>query len=159
MLTAAASIYQMQGINNVLSKHPEIQVVSNQAADWDATKAKNIAATVIQQNPDLCAIIGFWDVMDVGTAAAIKESGKNVYLLTQGGGNQIGLRRSRERHLFRGRRLQRAGPGPRHGGHDQAAAATQAAAGRDEDHALHAAEFLTKDNMTPASCWKLPNQT
>ena len=88
VLTAAASIYQMQGINNVLSKHPEIQVVSNQAADWDATKAKNIAATVIQQNPDLCAITGFWDVMDVGTAAAIKESGKNVYLLTQGGGNR-----------------------------------------------------------------------
>ena len=46
VLTAAASIYQMQGINNVLSKHPEIQLVSNQAADWDATKAKNIAATV-----------------------------------------------------------------------------------------------------------------
>src|SRR6188768_2604089 len=88
VLTAAASVYQMQGINNVLSKHPEIQVVSYQAADWDATKAKNIAATVIQQNPDLCAITGFWDVMDTGTAAAIKESGKNVYLLTQGGGNQ-----------------------------------------------------------------------
>ena len=89
VLTAAASIYQMQGINNVLSKHPEIQLVSNQAADWDATKAKNIAATVIQQHPDLCAITGFWDVMDVGTAAAIKESGKNVYLLTQGGGNRM----------------------------------------------------------------------
>ena len=44
VLTAAASIYQMQGISNVLSKHPEIQLVSNQAADWDATKAKNIAA-------------------------------------------------------------------------------------------------------------------
>lgn len=88
VLTAAASAYQMKGINNVLEKHPEIQLVSNQAADWDATKARNIAATVIQQHPDLCAITGFWDVMDVGTAAAIKESGKDVYLLTQGGGNQ-----------------------------------------------------------------------
>ena len=89
VLTAAASIYQMQGINNVLSKHPEIELVSNQAADWDATKAKNIAATVIQQHPDLCMIVGFRDVMDVGTAAAIKESGKKVYLLTQGGGNRM----------------------------------------------------------------------
>ena len=141
VLTAAASIYQMQGINNVLSKHPEIQLVSNQAADWDATKAKNIAATVIQQHPDLCAIIGFWDVMDVGTAAAIKESGKNVYLLTQGGGNRIGLRRPRQRHLFRGRRLLRARPGPRHGDHDQAAAAAQAAGRHDEDHAVHAADL------------------
>ena len=89
VLTAAASIYQMQGINNVLSQHADMQIVSNQAADWDSTKARNIAATVIQQHPDLCAITGFWDVMDVGTAAAIKESGKDVYLLTQGGGNRM----------------------------------------------------------------------
>lgn len=73
VLTAAASVYQMQGINNVLSQHADMQIVSNQAADWDSTKAKNIAATVIQQHPDLCAITGFWDVMDIGTAAAIKD--------------------------------------------------------------------------------------
>jgi len=88
VLTAAASAYQMKGINNVLAQHPEMQVVSNQAADWDSTKARNIAATVMQQNPDLCAFAGFWDVMDVGTGAAIQESGKDVYLLSQGGGNE-----------------------------------------------------------------------
>ena len=88
VLTAAASAYQMKGIDNVLSKHPEIKVVSNQAADWDATKARTIMATVLQQNPDLCGAVGFWDVMDVGTASAIKEAKKNVYLITQGGGNQ-----------------------------------------------------------------------
>jgi len=88
ILTAAASAYQMKGINNVLAQNPDMEVVSNQAADWDATKARNIAATVLQQHPDLCAFAGFWDVMDVGTGAAIQESGKDVYLLTQGGGNE-----------------------------------------------------------------------
>lgn len=88
VLTAAASAYQMKGIDNVLSKHPEMKVVSNQAADWDGTKARSIMATTLQQNPDLCGAVGFWDVMDVGTAAAIKEAKKNVYLITQGGGNQ-----------------------------------------------------------------------
>lgn len=91
VLTAAASAYTMRGVDNVFSQHPEIKVVSNQAADWDATKARNITATVLQQHPDLCATIGFWDVMDTGTAAALKEAGKadQVYLITSGGGAQM----------------------------------------------------------------------
>ena len=88
VITAAASALQMKGIDNVLSKHPEMKVVSSQAADWDATKARSIMATVLQSNPDLCAAAGFWDVMDVGTAAAIREAKKNVYVITEGGGNQ-----------------------------------------------------------------------
>jgi ribose transport system substrate-binding protein len=158
VLTAAASIYQMQGINNVLSKHPEIQLVSNQAADWDATKAKNIAATVIQQHPDLCAITGFWDVMDVGTAAAIKESGKNVYLLTQGGGNRMvcdGLEngtysesvvyfvpgQARDMATMIKQLLQLKQP-----------------AGTTKTTLFTPLTFLRKDNMTAASCWDMPTK-
>jgi ribose transport system substrate-binding protein len=158
VLTAAASIYQMQGINNVLSKHPEIQLVSNQAADWDATKAKNIAATVIQQHPDLCAITGFWDVMDVGTAAAIKESGKNVYLLTQGGGNRMvcdGIAngtysesvvyfvpgQARDMATMIKQLLQLKQP-----------------AGTTKTTLFTPLTFLRKDNMTPASCWDMPSK-
>ncbi len=88
ILTAAASAYQMKGINDGMAQNPDMEVVSNQAADWDGTKARNIAATVLQQHPDLCAFAGFWDVMDVGTGAAIQESGKDVYLLRQGGGTE-----------------------------------------------------------------------
>jgi ribose transport system substrate-binding protein len=90
VLTAAASIERMQGINKVLSKHPEIDLVSNQAADWDASKARAITDTVLRQHPDLCGVIGFWDGMDVGTAAAIREAGKQdqVTLITAGGGEQ-----------------------------------------------------------------------
>ena len=64
-------------------------MVANQAGDWDATKAHAIIATVIQQNPDLCAVVGFWDVMDLGAAAAIKESGKPIALVTSGGAEQM----------------------------------------------------------------------
>ena len=75
----------LKGAENVLAKHPEIKLVANQAADWDANKARNVIATVIQQNPDLCGVVGFWDVMDLGAAAAIKESGKSIALVTSGG--------------------------------------------------------------------------
>lgn len=156
VLTATASVYQMQGIENVLSQHPDMQIVSNQAADWDSTKAKNIAATVIQQHPDLCAITGFWDVMDVGTAAAIKESGRDVYLMTQGGGNKMacdGLEngtysevvvyhvpgQARDMATMIKHLLQQGQP-----------------AGSTKTTLFTKLDFVTKDNMTATSCWSLP---
>ncbi|MBX5454615.1 MAG: sugar ABC transporter substrate-binding protein [Acidobacteriia bacterium] len=155
VLTAAASVYQMQGITNVLKKHPEIQVVSNQAADWDATKARNIAATVIQQHPDLCAIAGFWDVMDVGTAAAIKESGKHIYLITQGGGNQSacdGLANGTYSEVIVYNVVGQA--------RDMADLIKQMLQLKQKPGTMKTVlftplELLTKDNMKPGSCWSL----
>jgi ribose transport system substrate-binding protein len=91
-LSAAASAYTLKGVENVLAKNPQIKVVSSQAADWDAAKAKGIAQTVLKQNPDICGIVGFWDGMDIGTAAAIKEAGLTgkVFLATSGGGERKG---------------------------------------------------------------------
>lgn len=90
VLTNPASAVTIQGVQDVLKEHPDITVVSTQAADWDASKAHAVATTVLKQNPDLCGYIGFWDVMDIGTAAAIKEAGKQdaVYLVTSGAGNE-----------------------------------------------------------------------
>lgn len=92
VLTAAASTYQMQGVQNVLTKRTDIKVVSNQAADWDASKARAVTDTTLKQNPDLCGIIGFWDGQDTGTAAAIREAKKTdqVFLATNGGAAKTG---------------------------------------------------------------------
>ena len=91
-LSAAASAYTLKGVENVLAKNPDVKVVSSQAADWDAAKAKAITQTVLKQNPDLCGIVGFWDGMDIGTAAAVKEAGLTgkVFVATSGGGEQKG---------------------------------------------------------------------
>lgn len=91
-LSAATSAYTLKGVENVLAKNPSIKVVSSQAADWDAAKAKAITQTVLKQNPDLCGIVGFWDGMDIGTAAAVKEAGLTgkVFLATSGGGERKG---------------------------------------------------------------------
>ena len=87
-MTGGVSYYQVQGVNRVLAQHPEIKVVSSQAADWDASKARAITETVLQQNPDLCGIIDVWDGQGVGTGAAIEQAGKKgkVYFVTSGGG-------------------------------------------------------------------------
>ena len=60
-LAAPASLFQIKGIEDTLKSHPEIKIVANQADDWDATKAYAIASTFLKQNPDICAIAGFWD--------------------------------------------------------------------------------------------------
>jgi ribose transport system substrate-binding protein len=88
--TAAASAYQLRGVMDELKNHPHLSVVANQAANWDASQAKQIMSTVIQQHPDICGVVGFWDGMDLGTAAAIAEADKtdDIFLATQGGAEQ-----------------------------------------------------------------------
>ena len=75
VITAAASPLQMKGLDKCPGRHPEMKVVSSQAADWDATKARSIMATVMQASIYRGAA-GFPDVMHVGTAAAIRETKK-----------------------------------------------------------------------------------
>ncbi|MEM6745481.1 MAG: sugar ABC transporter substrate-binding protein [Pseudomonadota bacterium] len=90
--SAAASAYTLRGVDTVFSANPQIEVVSSQAANWDASTARSITQTVLQQHPDLCGIVGFWDGMDIGTAAAVKEAGleDQIFLATSGGGEARG---------------------------------------------------------------------
>jgi ribose transport system substrate-binding protein len=155
VLTAAASAYQMEGIDRVLSKHPEMQVVSNQGADWDASKARAIMATVLQQHTDLCGGVGFWDVMDVGTGAAIKESGKSVYWITQGGGNQAACD-----NLANGTYSEVVVYNVLGQARDIADVIkilflTKPKPGAEKSTLFTALTFLTKENMKPGSCWSL----
>ena len=74
-LTSGVSLELMEGASPVFAKHPEIQIVSNQAGNWDRTKAHDVTATVLKQHPDLCATWGFWDQMEYGAATAVAEAG------------------------------------------------------------------------------------
>ena len=90
-ITSGTSIDQMQGLAAALEKDKAIKVVSNQAANWDANKAHDITATVLQQNPDLCATVGFWSVMEAGAAQAVKAAGKlgQVKVYASGGEGKV----------------------------------------------------------------------
>ncbi|MGH8519151.1 MAG: sugar ABC transporter substrate-binding protein, partial [Panacagrimonas sp.] len=89
--TSAVSLEQAQAASAVLSTDPTIKVVSNQAANWDASKAHDITATVLQQHPDLCATVGFWGVMQAGAAQAVKAAGKlgQVKVYASGGDGKL----------------------------------------------------------------------
>lgn len=87
----ASSLYQYAGIMKVLAKHPDFKVVAKPNSNWDATTARNVATTMLQQNPDICGVIDFWDGDATGTAAAIREAGKEgkIFLVTTGGGEKV----------------------------------------------------------------------
>lgn len=78
----------MKAFNDVMKANPEMNVVSTQSADWDASKAHSVVATVLRQNPDLCGYQGLWDGQDAGLAAALKEAGKTgkIFVVSQGAG-------------------------------------------------------------------------
>ncbi|MFC3060775.1 sugar ABC transporter substrate-binding protein [Paenirhodobacter populi] len=86
----ATSLFQYAGIMEVLAKYPDFQVVAKPDSNWDATTSRNVTTTMLQQNPDICGIIDFWDGDATGAAAAIRDAGKQdqVYLVTTGGGEQ-----------------------------------------------------------------------
>ncbi|MBL6749795.1 MAG: sugar ABC transporter substrate-binding protein [Nevskia sp.] len=90
-LTSGVSIGQMEGLNAAFAKDPSIRVVSSQAGNWDANKAHDITATVLQQHPDLCASVGFWSTMEIGAAQAIKSAGKlgQVKVYASGGEGKV----------------------------------------------------------------------
>ncbi len=89
--TAAASVWQLDAATREFDKNKnEITVVAAQSAgEWDASKAKTITETVMQQHPDLCAIYGFWDVMMKGAAETVKQSKRDVNIYTSGGGTTL----------------------------------------------------------------------
>lgn len=87
-VTSAYSIGIMQGAMSVFKKHPDIKVVSNQAANWDSKTAHDKAATVLQAHPDLCAYMGWWSGQDSGIAQAVRQANMlgKVKVFTTGGG-------------------------------------------------------------------------
>lgn len=86
----ASSLYQYAGIMKVMEKHPDFQIAAKPDSNWDATTSRNVTTTMLQQHPDICAIIDFWDGDATGAAAAIRDAkldGK-VFLVTTGGGEK-----------------------------------------------------------------------
>ncbi len=75
----------------VLEKHPDFKVVAKPDSNWDATTSRNVTTTMLQQHPDLCGIIDFWDGDATGSSAAIRDAGKQgkIFLVTTGGGEKV----------------------------------------------------------------------
>lgn len=63
---AATQTFEEQGMN----------LVASQPSQYDPAKANDITRTLIQQHPDLCAVLGNWDGHMSGAASAVAQAGK-----------------------------------------------------------------------------------
>ncbi len=73
--TAAYSLDMTVAATEVLESDSSIDLVSSQPVNWDANKASEITTNVLQQHPDLCAIISVWGPQTAGAAQAVKNAG------------------------------------------------------------------------------------
>ncbi len=154
----ATSLFMAAGITEAMAAHPDFEIVAKPVSNWDATTARDVTATMLQQHPDVCAVIDFWDGNASGTAAAIREAGKTgeVKLVTTGGGEETSACKGIEEGTYDAlvstelehesdamvamiKYLLQAQPG----------------AGTYSPYLYDNLSVITKDNLNPHSCWNL----
>lgn len=157
-LAAAASVDQIAGVMDTLKKDSAIKVVSNQAANWDANNARNITATVIQQHPNLCASIGFWGIMELGAAQAIRNAGKidKVKVYASGEGSQLDCDQVMQGNFYKFLSYTATEQG-----HDAFLAAVTLLEGGNKPGSTHKEYYtrpiwLDKTNASGANCYPVP---
>ncbi|MGB3502670.1 MAG: sugar ABC transporter substrate-binding protein [Mesorhizobium sp.] len=147
-----------QAFEDVFAQNPEIQVVAKQSADFDPAKAQAITSTILKQNPDLCGLLGVWDGQDSGTAAALRDANMQdqVFFVSSGGGSKAAACDNIEAGLFDAY-VSYDVPGQ---ARDLNAAVKILLQNKPKPGSAPFALYtplkvLTKDTLTPSSCWTL----
>ncbi|MGC3955358.1 MAG: D-allose transporter substrate-binding protein [Propionicimonas sp.] len=70
-----------QGATDTFKAAAGIELVDSQPADWDRTKAYDLATNYIAKNPDLKAIYCANDTMAMGAQQAVEDSGKAILVV------------------------------------------------------------------------------
>lgn len=96
--TAPWTVEMFEAVVAHLKRFPYIKLVATQACNWDPKMEHDYMATVLEQHPDLDAVMSMWDVSGRGAAHAIREAGKEdqVVFVTSGGGAQDACEAVRE---------------------------------------------------------------
>lgn len=82
MAKAFAAIERTDGFKDwVADNNSGLEIVAEQNADWDRQKAKELAATWIQQYPDMKAIFCNNDTMALGVVEAVEEAEADILVV------------------------------------------------------------------------------
>ncbi|MTD13242.1 substrate-binding domain-containing protein [Nakamurella sp. YIM 132087] len=65
-----------QGYHSILDQYTDMEMVAQQAANWDQAEALTITQTILQAHPDIKGIIAGNDTMALGAQAALTAAGK-----------------------------------------------------------------------------------
>lgn len=153
----ASSIYQYNGIMSVLKQHPDFKVVAEPFSNWDPTTSRNVTTTMLQQNPDICAIIDFWDGDATGASAAIKDAkldGK-VALVTTGGGETVDCKALEDGTFYAVVMTELAGQSRDMNAVIKFLLQSGVKPGTSTTYIYTLEKATTKADLTPTSCWDL----
>jgi galactofuranose transport system substrate-binding protein len=77
------------GLKKAQANHPNVELVVNQAADFDPRKAFQVVQDALRAHPDVSVIASQWDDMTRGALQAVQASGKvpgkDIRIYTAGG--------------------------------------------------------------------------
>lgn len=84
MLANTANVQRMEGLNKALEEYPDIEVLDDQAGDWDTKKALSITETWLAKYDDIDGIWCACDDMALGVVQALKAKGLDKKVLVTG---------------------------------------------------------------------------
>ncbi len=84
MLANMANVERMEGLNKALEEYPDIEVLDDQAGDWDTKKALSITETWLAKYDDIDGIWCASDDMALGVVQALKAKGLDKQVLVTG---------------------------------------------------------------------------
>jgi ribose transport system substrate-binding protein len=100
--TLAAGKSVVEGIENVLDEHPEIEVVAEAEGEFLAGPSYKAMKPIIQANPDLSGVVAAGDQEIAGAAQAIEESPlkNNKLILVGDGAGEVSTKLVEEGKLY-----------------------------------------------------------
>jgi ribose transport system substrate-binding protein len=75
---------RLKGFREVMAKHPGIQIVSSQTANWERDQGFNVFQNMLQAHPDIQALFACSDLMALGAVEAIAAAGKTGKIIIVG---------------------------------------------------------------------------
>ena len=84
-------------VDGLKKRHPQIEVVADQVADWDRKKAQDVLHTILAAHPDLGGVYGVNDSMALGAVDVAKEKGLIGKLVIFGNDGEVAALESIEK--------------------------------------------------------------
>ena len=75
---------RLRGFHQVIRKHPGIQVLSSQTANWERAQGYTVFQNMLQARPAIEALFSCSDMMALGAIEAISEAGREGSILVVG---------------------------------------------------------------------------
>ncbi len=84
LLANVPAVQRFNGLKKALAEYPNIQLLADQTAEWDRTKAFNVMEAFLAKYPDIGGVWAANDNMGLGALEALRAAKKNKKILSSG---------------------------------------------------------------------------